>query len=94
MKPETVSSFELGYKGILAKKLLFDAYIYFSQYTDFLVSTAVAQAKDKYQFELYSAFSSTNVSYAQNSPDKVKALGWGLGIEYQLINKYVLYRQK
>ncbi|HQZ75942.1 MAG TPA: TonB-dependent receptor, partial [Chitinophagaceae bacterium] len=42
-------------------------------------------------FELYSPYSSTNVSYVQNSDDNVKSIGWGIGLEYQLIKRYVLY---
>lgn len=91
VKPETVKSYELGYKGIIGKKLLFDGYVYYSQYQDFLVSEAVVQSKAGAKYELYSAYSSTNVSYVQNSNDKVKSIGWGIGLEYQLIKKYVLY---
>lgn len=91
VKPETVKSYELGYKGIIGKKLLVDGYVYYSQYQDFLVSEAVVQSRTGPNFELYSAYSSTNVSYVQNSNDKVKSIGWGLGLEYQLIKKYVLY---
>ncbi len=91
LKPEIVKSYELGYKGIVGKKLLFDAYVYSSKYNDFIVNTAVVQSKDGPQFEIYSPFSSTNLSYAQNSTTPVKAVGWGLGIEYKLIQRYVLY---
>jgi len=33
---------------------------------------------------------STNFAYIQNSPDVVKATGWGIGLEYQLSRGYVL----
>ncbi len=91
VKPETVKSYELGYKGIIGKKLLVDGYVYYSQYQDFLVSNAVVQSRNGANFELYSAYSSTNVSYVQNSDDNVKSIGWGIGLEYQLIKRYVLY---
>jgi len=91
VKPETVKSYELGYKGIIGKKLLFDGYVYYSQYQDFLVSEAVVQSRTGPNFELYSAYSSTNVSYVQNSTDNVKSIGWGIGLEYQLMKRYVVY---
>ncbi|HQX73857.1 MAG TPA: TonB-dependent receptor, partial [Chitinophagaceae bacterium] len=91
VKPETVKSYELGYKGIIGKKLLVDGYVYYSQYQDFLVSNAVVQSRNGANFELYSPYSSTNVSYVQNSDDNVKSIGWGIGLEYQLIKRYVLY---
>lgn len=91
VKPETVKSFELGYKGVIGKKLMVDGYVYYSQYKDFLVGTAVVQSKNGPNYELYSPFSSTNVSYTQNSSDLVKSIGWGLGLEYQLVKKYVVY---
>jgi outer membrane receptor protein involved in Fe transport len=91
VKPETVKSFELGYKGIIGKKMFWDAYVYFSKYNDFLVSTAVVQSRRGPKFEVYSPFSSNNISYVQNSDQEVKALGWGIGLEYKLIKNYMLY---
>ena len=92
LKPETVNSYEVGYKGIIGKKLLFDAYYYFSNYNDFIVSQAVVQGGTTgYKFETYSGFSSNSVSYNQNSTKSVKSSGWGIGIEYKLIKNYMLY---
>ncbi len=92
LKPETVNSYEVGYKGIIGKKLLLDAYYYFSNYNDFIVSQAVVQGGTTgYKFETYSGFSSNSVSYNQNSTKSVKSSGWGIGIEYKLIKNYMLY---
>ena len=91
VKPESVKSYELGYKGVIGKKLLIDAYVYYSQYQDFLVGVPVVQSKNGANYELYSAYSSSNVSYQQNSLDVVKTIGWGIGGEYQFIKKYVIY---
>ncbi|MGB3155559.1 MAG: TonB-dependent receptor [Chitinophagaceae bacterium] len=89
--PETVTSYEIGYKGLIGKKLLLDAYYYYSIYDDFLVNEAVVQSTSGPQFEVYSPFSSNNLSYVKNSTNKVKSYGWALGLEYQLMKKYVLY---
>ncbi len=92
LKPETVNSYEVGYKGVIGKKLLLDAYFYYSYYNDFIVSQAVVQGgQNGYKFETYSNFSSNNVSYNQNSTQTVKSSGWGIGIEYKLIKNYVFY---
>jgi outer membrane receptor protein involved in Fe transport len=92
LKPETVNSYEVGYKGIIGKKLLIDAYYYFSKYNDFIVSAAVVQGGTTgYKYETYSSFSSNSVSYNQNSSKTVNSNGWGVGIEYKLIRNYVLY---
>jgi outer membrane receptor protein involved in Fe transport len=93
VKPETVSSYEAGYKGILAKKLLVDAYIYYSQYKDFLATIGVGQSNQSVPnpAHLFSSFTTGNVSYKQNTPGVVKATGWGLGLEYQVYKNYLLY---
>ena len=91
VKPETVKSYEIGYKGILGKKVLFDAYYYFSKYDNFLVSEAVVQSQTGPNYELYSNFSSNSLSYVQNSPTTVKSYGWGVGVEYKVIKNYSLY---
>ncbi len=89
--PEKVSSIEFGYKGYIAKRLGIDAYIYFSKYRDFLINAAVAQSKNGYKYELFSPYSSTALSYTQNSVTDVKSNGWGIGIQYQFMKKFVLY---
>ncbi|MEN9547558.1 MAG: hypothetical protein RIR12_149 [Bacteroidota bacterium] len=93
LKPESMKSYELGYKGIFGKKLLVDAYVYYSQYKDFLVSMAVgqAQADGVGKLPLYSSFSTNNLSYNQNSASIIKSLGWGIGLDYKLIQNYVVY---
>ncbi len=92
LKPETVASYEVGYKGIIANKLMVDAYYYYSDYRDFIVSSAVVQGGSTgAQFETYSSFSSNSVSYNQNSTNRVKSSGWGIGLEYKAYKNYVVY---
>jgi outer membrane receptor for ferrienterochelin and colicin len=93
LKPETVASYEVGYKGIVGKKLLVDAYYYMSRYKDFIVSVAVGQAQvdNAGKLPLYSSFSTNNVSYNQNSATTVKSKGWGIGLEYKAVQNYVVY---
>lgn len=93
VKPETMKSYEIGYKGVIMKRLLIDAYAYFSKYKDFLVSIAAGQTQGDNQgkLPLYSSFSTNNISYTQNSSSEVKSLGWGFGLEYQAFKNYVVY---
>jgi len=43
IKPERVQTFEIGYKALLAKKLLVDINYYFSSYNDFILNQVVMQ---------------------------------------------------
>ncbi|MBC7947307.1 MAG: carboxypeptidase-like regulatory domain-containing protein [Chitinophagaceae bacterium] len=93
VKPETVSSYELGYKGIIEKRLFVDAYVYYSVYKDFLATIGIGQSNtsNPQQTDLFSPFTTGNVSYTQNSTDQVKAIGWGIGMEYQFIRDFIIY---
>lgn len=92
VKPETVNSYEVGYKGILGGRLLVDAYAYYSVYKNFLATIGVGQSNiPGSPVGLLSALTTTNVSYKQNADEDVKALGWGVGLEYQLPKGFSLY---
>ena len=45
-KTEKISTWEIGYKGLIAEKLFFDAYYYFSSYQDFIAEIRFTQAVD------------------------------------------------
>lgn len=89
MKPESVSSYELGYKGLFMKRLLVDAYVYYSVYQDFLARVAVGQSMTGSPTGVYNPFTTRNLSYQQTSESEVKALGWGVGVEYQLPRNFI-----
>lgn len=91
MKPESVTSYEAGYKGVLFKKLMLDAYVYYSEYANFLGGVAVAQSASGAATDLLNPLATRNYSYNQNSTELVKALGWGLTAEYQLPRGFVAY---
>jgi|1115.fasta_scaffold00171_3 outer membrane receptor protein involved in Fe transport len=91
VKPESVNSYELGYRGVLGGRLLIDAYVYYSRYQDFLSTVAVGQTKSGNQQELYSPFTTTNISYVQNATAVVKAIGWGISAEYKFAKNYFIY---
>ncbi len=71
-KPETMRSFEIGYKGYIKNKLLIDAYTYFGKYEDFIGRIGLLQPGTGEAF-----------SITVNSTNKVKTHGFGLGLDYR-----------
>lgn len=94
LKPETVQSFEIGYRGVIEKKLLIDVYAYMSRYNDFIARVAVGRGRSgiaaNAPVELASPFTTTNYSFVTNTNTEVKAQGWGASVEYQLPHRFVL----
>ncbi|MEO7524415.1 MAG: TonB-dependent receptor, partial [Ferruginibacter sp.] len=85
LKPESLSSFELGYKGLLMdSKLLVDIYGYYGQYTDFLSRRVVAQSKTGAPIEAGDADTGNIYSIPVNITEKVKTYGFGIGLDYRL----------
>lgn len=82
IKPESVTSYEVGYKSLIKKKLLIDLYGYYSIYQNFLSRRDVAQ-KINPQGDSSSA-NLAGYSIVVNAPGKVKAYGWGLSLDYSL----------
>ena len=93
IKPESMQSYEIGYKGLLTSKLLVDAYYYYSKYKDFIGRAAVGRGKSGNPAlaaqELASPFTTDNLSFVVNSPTPVKANGYGLGIEWNVCKNYM-----
>ncbi len=73
--PETITAFEIGYKGLyLNRKLFVDAYIYRNYFEGFLASQLVAQYPNTPQEKRYSTQISTDAS--------VVSFGWAFGADY------------
>jgi outer membrane receptor protein involved in Fe transport len=99
-KPESVRSFEVGYRGIIRKKLLLDAYIYLSNYQDFIGSIFLIQARNgpqqitpldtaRYYGPQLGSDETRNVYQTKtNSEGVIKTWGWALGAEYRLPKNY------
>lgn len=89
-KPETLKSFELGYKGLINKKILIDAYGYYGKYDNFLGRVVVLQSlQPTNPIALFSGSSRRSISVAINSTNKVTTYGFGASIDYQLPNNFV-----
>jgi outer membrane receptor for ferrienterochelin and colicin len=93
IEPETSTSYEVGYKGVIAKKFYFDAYWYASQYENFLGRVAIIQSLNGTQAGLLdpSSSSTRNLSYLQNTNEVVKAYGWGVTGEWKVVKEYFIY---
>jgi outer membrane receptor protein involved in Fe transport len=102
VKPESVTSYELGYKGIVASNLFIDGYVYYSKFTDFLGRIAVGQSAfvsygnappqgTASPAHVLNPLTTRNLSYIQNTNVNVKAIGWGVTAEYRLPRNYFIY---
>lgn len=87
-KPESSQSFEVGYKGLIGKRLLIDVYGYVGKYKDFISSVAVLQSNNGSTLGLLSASTRTAYSISVNSPAEVTTKGWGASVEYLLPKNY------
>ncbi len=80
-KPESVTSFEIGYKALVNPKLLIDLYGYYGTYENFLTRRDVIQFPNGVPGPIATG---TGYSVVVNVPDKVNTLGWGFGFDYLL----------
>lgn len=79
LKPETSSSFETGYKGLINNKLLIDFYFYVASYENFLGRNI-----------LYQPATANSYSIVTNSTATVKTYGWGISMDYLLPRQFNL----
>jgi outer membrane receptor protein involved in Fe transport len=81
-KPETVASWELGYKGVIGGKLLIDVYGFYAQYTNFI--GLMALVKDPFATGSYVQNAANTFGIYTNSTNKVNTIGAGISLEYKL----------
>jgi outer membrane receptor protein involved in Fe transport len=88
-KPETMKSFEVGYKGLFNNKFLVDMYAYFGRYENFLGRQIVVQSLSA---SPTAPFLGPNrvLSIAVNSKDNVRTYGYGVSFDWLLGHNYVL----
>jgi len=87
-KPETMNSFEVGYKALLMDdRLLFDIYGYYATYQDLLTRVNVFQSSTGTPLGLANP---KIISVSVNSPTKVHTDGYGASLEYLLQNNFSL----
>ncbi len=89
LKPESISSFEAGYRGlVLNAKLLVDIYCYYGQYTDFLGRRIVVQSKTSAPISIADTSNGQIYSVPINSSAKVNTYGFGIGLDYSLPHNF------
>jgi outer membrane receptor protein involved in Fe transport len=86
-KPETVASWELGYKGVIGGKLVLDVYGFYAQYTNFIGLTVLV--KDPFSTGNYVQNALNTFGLYTNSTTKVNTVGAGIGLEYSLPGGFV-----
>ncbi|MBK5279256.1 MAG: TonB-dependent receptor [Bacteroidia bacterium] len=100
IKPEQVKTFEVGYKGLLANKLLIDVNYYFSSYNDFILNQVVMQPNSpvlgsdgkinpQAAMDLLTGNSRLYQLYT-NASDRVTSQGATLGLTYLLPKNYTI----
>ena len=85
-KPEAVTSYEVGYRGLLLKsRLLIDAYYYLGNYQDFITRVVVAQSitNAPSPADILVPSKRRILSIPINNPSEVKTSGWGVSAEYR-----------
>jgi outer membrane receptor protein involved in Fe transport len=80
-KPESVNSYEVGYKGIVSKQLLIDFFTFYARYTNFITTTVLVQNP--------SAATPNVFGMSTNSGTKVNTYGSGLSLDYLLSHGFI-----
>ncbi|MEZ4829795.1 MAG: carboxypeptidase-like regulatory domain-containing protein [Bacteroidia bacterium] len=73
LRQEQITTYELGYRGLIGQKLLIDANVYYNTYRDFVTRTVAYSLLVNRAFAVY-----TNV------PDAITSYGAGINLEYVL----------
>ncbi|MFY0255822.1 TonB-dependent receptor domain-containing protein [Chitinophaga sp. 30R24] len=75
--PEQIQAYEIGYKSLVAKKLLIDAYVYKNDFKNMNGTQILVQPTNDP--------SKTNIfSIPVSAQEKVKSWGWAIGVDYSL----------
>ena len=101
-KPESSTSFEVGYKGLFAKRLLVDIYAYWAKYKDFIGGVSVIQSSttpgplgpvgllglNADGSAGNSALTRNVYSVSMNQTSDVTTNGWGASVEYLMAKNF------
>jgi iron complex outermembrane recepter protein len=91
--PEKISSYEVGYKGLIAKKLFVDTYFYTSKYKNFIGGTSIlvptAAAGPGLPIESGIGIGAYNAySRVSNSKEIITANGFAISANYSITKGY------
>ncbi len=97
VKPEQLQSIELGYNGLLTKKVFLDASIYYNMYSDFITYVEVARpngdavAGEPSGEQAIQTRNYTRYLVATNASQDVNTYGFSLGLSYFITPTLKLY---
>jgi iron complex outermembrane recepter protein len=101
VRPEKLKAFEIGYKGIIGKKLFLDVNVYHNIYKDFIKGQTVRTKKGTTIGGVFragvedliagKATAATPFRAVSNATEDVQSTGFGLGINYRLNKGFSLY---
>lgn len=89
LKPERLTAYEVGYKGVINEKVLVDVNYYYNNYKDFISSQTVF-AKEATVHQGNPLPAGTAFRPYTNAKEKVTSQGIGLGLTYNLPSNFVL----
>jgi iron complex outermembrane recepter protein len=96
-KPESVSNYEIGYRGTINKRLFVDAYYYYSVYKNFIGGTVLLQPTASLApgvlpeaSGVLGAGTRRAFSRPVNSTEDITASGWAVGLNYRAGKNFVL----
>jgi len=89
-QPESVTSFEVGYKGLINNKLFIDAYFYQNEYQNFESQQILVQPTTNGVAGLLSANTQKRYQIYSNATDNVRSWGWALGLDWALPKNYTV----
>ncbi|MEJ7646897.1 MAG: TonB-dependent receptor [Chryseolinea sp.] len=89
VQPEKLKSFELGYKGVIATRLLVDVNGYYTMYTDFIGGEIVTSKSSTTHQGTFLPAGSLFSPYT-NSKEDVTSFGVGLGLTYMFPKNFIL----
>lgn len=89
LKPEKLTAYEVGYKGVINEKVLVDVNYYYNQYKDFISSQTVF-SKNATTHQGNPLPAGTAFRPYTNAKEKVTSQGIGVGLTYNLPSNFVL----
>jgi len=89
VNPERLIAYEIGYKGIIANKLMFDINGYYSSYTDFIGSDLI-NSKEKTSHRGDDIAPGSLFAPYVNSSNEVTSTGAGIGFTYNIFKGYII----
>jgi outer membrane receptor protein involved in Fe transport len=88
-KPETVASWELGYKGVIADNLLIDVYGFYARYTNFIGLTVLIKDPVFGPSGIQNQTAQNTFGIYTNSSKAVNTVGAGVSLEYKLPSGFI-----